>query len=89
MGLQQQQNLFTPTDHEIIRHALATLDWESRFIVEMRFWEFNSIKDIALLTETTWEEVDQSLRKSFQKIKTYCLNHCAFSRNSLNLKTAA
>ena len=85
----QQNSLFTPTDHEILKRAMLMLDWESRFIIEMRFWEFNTIEDIARLMSMTWDEVDQSLKTSFNKIKDYCVNHHEFSRNSLNLKLAA
>lgn len=84
----REKNLFTPTDHAIIRAAVHALPGLLCAIVEMRFWRQMEIVEIADELGVTIQTVEQALIQAVRRLRTICLKHPAFSRNKFHaLKT--
>lgn len=66
---------FTANDQAILRAGVNKLSLIDRQIVIYRFWENYSIQEIAESFEMTWDEVDQSINSSMEKLKQFYLAH--------------
>ena len=75
-------DLFSAKDHAIVRNAIAQLEGHEHTIILMRFWENNTIDEIAEILDLTWQEVERYLSQALTKLKAFCLNHPGFSRTS-------
>ena len=75
-----RQNLFTLKDRSIVREGLAKLQAVEQEIVALRFWENNTITEIASILDLSWQEVEAHLKQALVKLQEYCLNHKKFSR---------
>lgn len=75
-----KSNLFTEKDHAIVRAALANLKGPEHQIVLMRFWEQNTLSEIAEILDLSVQEVEKHLASAFQTLKRVCLKNPEFSR---------
>jgi len=80
-------NLFTGKDHSIVREAVGKLDKTEHTIVLMRFWEQNTISEIAEILDLSWTEVESRLTQALEKLKAFCLSKADFSRNQVKVPT--
>lgn len=72
---------FSKMDHQLVRAALRELSNGHRRAVYLRFWENQSIEDIAQTLGRSWNEVDDLLEEAFEKIRETCEEHQGFSRS--------
>lgn len=70
---------FTEKDQSILREGITQLSFIDRQIIINRFWENFSIEEIAETFLMSWDEVDQSIEESMEKLKAYCLSQREFS----------
>jgi len=65
---------FTAKDQAILRAGINKLGLIDRQVIIYRFWENYSIQEIAESFDMTWNEVDQSINASMEKLKQFYLN---------------
>lgn len=70
---------FTEKDQAILREGITRLSFIDRQIIINRFWENQTIEEIADTFQMSWDEVDQSIEKSQRILKAYCLTQKEFS----------
>ena len=80
MGRGPRFNLFTAQDHAIVRQAVAQLEGYEHSVVVMRFWEKNTISEIAEILDLSWQEVEKYLAQALIKLKSICLGDSSCSR---------
>jgi DNA-directed RNA polymerase specialized sigma24 family protein len=80
-----QENLFTPTDYVIIRAAVRGLPGLLGAIVEMRFWQKQSLVEIAVELGVSEKMIERSLSQATRMLREQCLRHPAFSRSNHQL----
>ncbi len=73
-------NLFTKGDHDFIRKAVIGLPKNEGSVVLLRFWNENSIEEIAGILNLNLKQVELLLHKAILRLKTQCLHHPEFSR---------
>lgn len=77
----QYQNIFTVTDHAIVRKAIAeVLDEKECQAVLLRFWENELLEDIGVAMQLPVSSVEMLLRDAFIKLKNFCQSAELFSR---------
>ena len=64
---------FTAKDQAILRDGINKLGIIDRQVMIYRFWENYSIQEIAESFDMTWNEVDQSINASMEKLKKFYL----------------
>lgn len=74
------ENLFTPTDHAIVRASVASLPRFLAEIIEMRFWHQMTIVEIAIGLGRSVLSVEAALSQATQILREECLRQPAFSR---------
>ena len=74
-------NLFTATDHAILRAAVKSLPGLLAMIVEQRFWKRMSLMEIAIDLGVSITTIEHSLEKAGKMIREQCLRNPAFSRS--------
>jgi DNA-directed RNA polymerase specialized sigma subunit len=70
---------FTEKDQAILREGITLLSFIDRQIIINRFWENQTIEEIAETFLMSWDEVDQSIEESMETLKSYCLSQKEFS----------
>ncbi len=76
------QPLFSNVDYSILRKNLSQLQGHERSVVMLRFWESNTISEIAEILELTWQDVESYLTRALAKLKNLCLENQEFSRST-------
>lgn len=76
-----RSDIFTLKDHTIVREAVAKLKGLEHEIVVRRFWENNTISEIAEILDLSWSEVEKALAIALEKLKVYCVKNQDFSRS--------
>lgn len=56
-------------DIKILRSLLPSLSLDEQAAIEMRFWEDLSIDEIAFALGLSWQDADQLLENSIQKLR--------------------
>ena len=74
-------NLFTPTDHAIIRAAVRSLPGLLGAVIDMRFWRQMEVVEIADQLGVTIQSVERALVQAVRCLREECLKHPAFSRS--------
>jgi DNA-directed RNA polymerase specialized sigma subunit len=75
-------NLFTVKDHSIVREGVAALQGYEHSVVLLRFWESNTISEIAEILDLSWQDVEKYLSQAIVKLKKFCEAKQDFSRAS-------
>ena|SRR5689334_20606711 len=78
-----QSNIFSFKDHAIVREAIAQLQDDEQSVIVLRFWEKNTITEIASILDLTWNEVEQHMSQALSKLQKFCLETKGFSRSTL------
>jgi DNA-directed RNA polymerase specialized sigma24 family protein len=78
---EQQRNIFSPTDHMIVRSAVRGLPGLLSQVMIMRFWENRSIVEIADDMGVTVKTIELAILKSFRILRDECLRNPTFSRS--------
>ncbi len=73
--------LFTEQDYQCLRRALRALSDREFRIVVMRFWELNTIEEIATALKSSWTEIDRTIEGTLPKLRQICLMNPDFSRH--------
>ena len=76
-----QSNIFSSNDQAVVRKAVAQLQGHEHSVVVLRFWEANTISEIAGILDLTWQEVESYLTQALIKLKSICLKDREFSRS--------
>lgn len=77
----QYQNIFTATDHAIVRKAIAeVLDEKECQAVLLRFWKNELLEDIGVAMHLPVSTVEMILHRAFIKLKNFCQSTEIFSR---------
>lgn len=84
MKIRAIDNLFTSTDHAIVRSAVKELPGLLGIIVEMRFWEHKTFEEIAENLGVSIRAVEFAMTKATRLIREHCLRHPAFSRSKIH-----
>lgn len=79
------KEVFSKEEQKVVREAVLRLPIDEKLIVLLRFWENNSIQDIAETLEMPWDEVERSLKKSLKKLKELCTADPNFGENKQKL----
>lgn len=74
-------NIFSSKDQGVVRRAVANLQGNEHAVVVLRFWESNTISEIAGILDLTWQEVESYLTQALTKLKVFCLKDREFSRS--------
>ena len=77
----KRENLFTATDHAIIRAAVRELPSLLGAIVDLRFWKEMSTVEIAEILGLTIRSTEALLVRALRILRENCLKHPAFSRS--------
>lgn len=77
----KRENLFTVTDHAIIRAAVRELPGLLGTIVDLRFWKEMSTIEIAEALGLTVRSIEALLMRALRILRETCLKHPAFSRS--------
>jgi DNA-directed RNA polymerase specialized sigma24 family protein len=70
---------FTAKDIEVVRNGLNFLSFLERQIIIYRFWENQTIEEIATALELSWSEIDELINEAIEKLRTFCLEQPNFS----------
>ena len=70
---------FTAKDIEVVRNGLNFLSFLERQIIIYRFWENQTIEEIATVLELSWSEIDEVINEAIEKLRAFCLEHPNFS----------
>ncbi len=76
-----QEEVFSKTDHAIVRAAVRRLPGLLSAIVEQRFWKKHSIAEIAEELGVTMSSVEKAIGTAFRLLREECLRHPDFSRS--------
>lgn len=84
----KEQLVMLPTDEalgideyqHVIEKALKVLDETERRVIFLRFWEPNTIAQVADMIGIAWEEADQLIDCAVQKIQKEIKKHKAKAR---------
>ena len=74
-------NIFSSNDQAVVRKAVAQLHGNEHAVIVLRFWEANTISEIAGILDLTWQEVETHLTQALIKLKNLCLKDREFSRS--------
>ena len=74
------RNIFTGVDHRIVIQALAKLQGHEYKAVKLRFWENNTVSEIAQILNLSWDEAERTLVHALKKLKSMCVANPDFSR---------
>lgn len=77
----QDECLFTPTDHAIVRAAVRRLPGLLAKVIELRFWQQYTIAEIGSILGVPDHEIERVLRRSYHALRNDCLRHPGFSRS--------
>lgn len=77
----QQQDIFSATDHMIVRSAVRGLPGLLSQVMIMRFWENRSLTEIADDMGVTVKTIEQAILKSYRILRDECLRNPTFSRS--------
>lgn len=75
------ENLFTNVDHAIVRSAVKRLPALLGVIVEMRFWNKNTLVEISAELGVSVRSVETALAKAATILREECLRNPVFSRS--------
>lgn len=75
-------NLFSSQDHAIVKQAMSRLDGREKCVVLLRFWEGNTVSQIAEILDIPLQEVICYLSRALKKLKPACLGNPEFSRSN-------
>ena len=75
------QNIFSATDHAVLRSAIKSLPGLLSMIVEMRFWRRMSLIEIAFDLGVSVSTIETALGKAQKLLRENCLRNPAFSRS--------
>jgi DNA-directed RNA polymerase specialized sigma24 family protein len=78
---QQDKNIFTSTDHLLVRNAVCKLPGLLAHITALRFWQNYSIIEIAVEIGVSVKIVEDSLKRAFRILREECLRNPVFSRS--------
>ena len=77
------RNLFTDSDHLVVRQAMALLPKREIEVITLRFWEGLSETEIALALNMDWQTVERLMKQAFSRLKEICLSRPEFSRTQI------
>lgn len=75
------QNLFTATDHAIVRSLIKGLPGILSVVVELRYWRRMSLMEIAFDLGIPTSAAENALAKAEKILRERCLRHPGFSRS--------
>jgi DNA-directed RNA polymerase specialized sigma24 family protein len=77
----KRDNIFTNIDHVIVRSAVRRLPGLLSEIMAMRFWQNNSVVEIAQELGVSVRTVDEAITNAIRILREECLRNPGFSRS--------
>ena len=62
--------LISASNFEKLHQLLKQLSWQHRCALHLRFWEDQSISQIAGSMNLTWEQADQLIEEAVEQLRT-------------------
>jgi DNA-directed RNA polymerase specialized sigma24 family protein len=76
-------NLFTESDHLLVRQAMALLPKKELEVITLRFWEGLSETEISIALHTDWRTIEKLMKSALTRLKEICLSRPEFSRKRI------